>query len=258
VLPAPRLTLPATRPERAALEEGLGRQLLALDRGLGLFRLVHLLDALGRSGRVRTVLSIGSGEGLHEAYLANAFPDLQVAGVDIREPPAGRATANLRLLRGDLRDAAFLRTVPAADFVFSIECLEHLDDDESVFRAMAGLVKPGGRLYLQVPFASEEELSDPELCRQERERHEHVRPGYSEPGLRRMAERAGLRVLSIGSAFWYPMQPLVWIATDMVPHADLAPHWRSFLELAAMDLGRGLALGRTQACAIKLLAARPV
>ncbi|MGZ5381499.1 MAG: hypothetical protein ACXWFQ_06530, partial [Thermoanaerobaculia bacterium] len=59
-------------------EENLGRELLRLDWGLGLFRWVHLADAVEKAAHVSTAVSFGSGEGLHEVFLARARPDVSV------------------------------------------------------------------------------------------------------------------------------------------------------------------------------------
>jgi SAM-dependent methyltransferase len=188
--PAPRnpaAPLPASKASpKLTDEESLGRELLQLDYGLGLFRWVHLADALDRSPASVRVLSIGSGGGLHEAFLARTRPELDVTGVDLQKPWVMRDIPNLRFLKGDLLDPAFRATLPKADFIYSIECLEHIEDDRTVVRAMADLVSPGGSLYLQLPFASPVEQADAVLCETERRNHGHVRPGYDPEGLRRL------------------------------------------------------------------------
>jgi len=238
-------------------EESLGRALLRLDAGLGLFRLAHLEDALRRTPGVGSILSIGSGLGLHEAYLAVTRPGVTVVGVDLRIPKFDHDLPNLRFVQGDLFDPAVRRRLPSVDFVYSIECLEHVEDDASVFGAMASCVRPGGSLYVQVPFASEAEQRDPDLCRIERERHEHVRPGYDEKRLRRLAEKWGLEVEEIAAAFRFPLQPFVSAGTEKIADAFLMPRWRTVYELVRTDVRAGLAADRTEATAIKMLARKP-
>lgn len=236
-------------------EESLGRELLALDAGLGLFRWVHLEDALSRHPSAKSVLSIGSGGGLHEAFLARTRPDLEVTGVDLRPPWVSEDLPNLRFLTGDLLDASFRRSLPPADFVYSIECLEHIEDDLTVARAMADLLLPGGTLYLQLPFATVAEQADAHLCRVERENFGHVRPGYDAEGLSRLAGRLGLEVEIVACAFWSPLQPMLWAATEKFGSA-LAPRWREILELVRTDRRTTVASDRTKATAIKLLASK--
>jgi SAM-dependent methyltransferase len=239
------------------IEESLGRGLLGLDGGLGLFRWVHLLDAVTRAGHPRSALSIGSGGGFHESLLAYRNPGVSVCGVDLRAPYAGVDLPNLTFRQGDLLDPEFAGTLPDADFVFSIECLEHIREDHAVFARMAELVRPGGFLYLEVPFASPGEQADPEVCRAELETFEHLRPGYDAAQLERLALAHELAVVAIAGAFWVPLAPICWLAQHELGAVDCAPHWRTFLAMAELDLRDGLPAHRAEATAIKLLARKP-
>lgn len=263
IVPA-RLLRQPTRPDSTAdpvpdwVEEDLGRRLLGLDGGLGLFRWVHLLDALRRAGPPRSVVSIGSGEGLHEALIARRFPSTQVCGVDLRHQQVELALPNLQYLQGNLLDRQFAATLPSSDFVFSIECLEHIEDDSAVFARMVELVRPGGTLYVEVPFASEAECSDEEIRRREFEAHEHVRPGYSASRLDALATEHGLVDIRIAGAFWFPVQPMLWLAQKHFDSSAMSEHWRTFLAVAEIDLREGLPQSRAEATAIKMLARRPL
>jgi len=238
-------------------EETLGRELLRLDWGLGLFRWVHLADAIEKAARVSTAISFGSGEGLHEVFLARARPDVTVLGVDLREATLSGLPPNVRFLSGNLLDETFRSRLPKSDFVFSIECLEHIQDDVTVTRAMADLLLPGGHLYIQVPFANRQEQSDAVLCRNERRMFGHLRPGYDEDGLRDLARQLDLEVVSVAGAFWAPLQRVVWAAVEKFG-ASLAPSWRGILDLARLDLRAGVPADRTEAIAIKMLARKPI
>ncbi len=252
---------PPAPPDAEALaeltEETLGQLLLRTDGGLGLFRLVHLLDAISRVPAPRTILSFGSGLGTQEAFLALRCPDSEVVGVDLRKPKFLATLPNLRFLRGDLFDPGIRRQLPVADFVYSIESLEHIKDDESVISMMISALKPGGRLWLLVPFASEAELADPELRQQEFREHEHVRPGYSAERLAALAGRQGLIVESIAAAFRFPLQPFIAAGVEKLPLDFLLPRWRHVLALIEPDVREGLVSNRSEATAIRMLARRP-
>jgi len=237
-------------------EENLGRELLRLDWGLGLFRWVHLADAVEKAVHVSTAVSFGSGEGLHEVFLARARPDVSVLGVDLRRSELVDIPPNARFLSGDLLDASFRATLPKADLVYSIECLEHIEDDVIVARAMADCVVPGGHFYVQVPFANRSEQADPVLCENERKCFGHVRPGYDEEGLRALARRLDLDVVFVAGAFWSPLQPIIWAAAEKFGPA-FAPRWRAILDLVRLDLRTGLPADRAEAIAIKMLARKP-
>jgi len=238
-------------------EESLGPLMLRTDAGLGLFRLVHLLDAVANGPAPKTILSIGSGLGTQEAFLALRHPEAEVVGVDLRKPKFLATLPNLRFIAGDLFDPGIRSLLPEADFVYSIECLEHIERDEEVFALMISKLSPGGRLFLLVPFASEAELADPELCRREREEYGHVRPGYSAERLRRLAGRHALSVQSIAATYRFPLQPFVAAGVEKLQASFLLPRWRQVLALVESDVRQGLAANRTEATAIKMLARRP-
>jgi SAM-dependent methyltransferase len=238
-------------------EESLGRLLLRTDGGLGLFRLAHLLDAVRRGPAPRTILSVGSGLGTQEAFLALRYPDAEVVGVDLRYPKFVATLPNLRLIRGDLFNPETRRALPEADFVYSIECLEHIENDDAVVDLMASKLKPGGRLFLQVPFATDADLADLEFCRRELEENEHVRPGYGAVRLRSFAERHGLVEEQVAAAYRFPLQPFVAAGISTIPLDFLLPRWREILDLIEADIRDGIVSSRTEATGIRLLARRP-
>jgi SAM-dependent methyltransferase len=249
-------TAPPAPASKATDAESLGRELLRLDWGLGLFRWIHLADAVEKAGQVSTAISFGSGEGLHEVFLATARRDVSVLGVDLRRSELVDPPTNARFLCGDLLDPKFRASLPKADFVYSIECLEHIEDDVTVARAMADCLVPGGHFYVQVPFANRSEQADPALCENERRCFGHVRPGYDEDGLRSLAGSLDLDVVFVAGAFWSPLQPLVWAGVEKFGSA-LGPQWRSILDLVRLDLRPDLPSDRSQAIAIKMLARKP-
>jgi len=161
-------------------------------------RLVHLLDAFARTTDVHRVLSIGCGMGYHEAFLAARFPDLSVRATDLRLFEDEFRLPNLAFHETDIL------AHPEAgdfDFVFSIECLEHIHDYEAAFRNMAAKVRPGGWFYLSVPFATLEEQRDPSLIALAWEHHEHVLPGFDFATLERSFDAAGFDVVFASNMF---------------------------------------------------------
>jgi SAM-dependent methyltransferase len=241
----------------ALTEEALGQALLRFDAGLGLFRLVHLLDALRRPPGIHSVLSVGSGLGLQEAFVAVTCLDLDVVGVDLRAPRLMGTLSNLRFVQGDFFDPAMQAALPPSDFVYSIECLEHIDNDEAVVSMMVSKLNPGGHFYLQVPFASEAELADPKLRRREFHEHGHLRAGYSAERLTALAGRHGLIVESMAAAYRFPLQPFVAAGVEKIPLNFLLPRWRQVLELIETDVADSLVANRCDATVIKLLAKKP-
>lgn len=138
-------------------------------------RLVHMLDAFNRTDGVERVLSIGCGQSLHEAYLATRFPHIDVHATDAELQKYDFDLPNLRFSEIDILDLA---EPGQYDFVFSIECLEHIAEYAAAFRNMAAQVRPGGWLYLSVPFATQAEQADSALKALAAEVYGHVVAGF--------------------------------------------------------------------------------
>jgi trans-aconitate methyltransferase len=161
-------------------------------------RLVHMLDALNRTEGVARVLSIGCGMGYHEAFLAARFPHIDVHATDRKLWEYEFDLPNLRFSELDILAA------PEAgdyDFVFSIECLEHIPDYRTAFRNMAAKARPGGWFFLSVPFATREEQRDESLIKLAWEDHEHVLPGFDFETLEAYFEAEGYDVALASNMF---------------------------------------------------------
>ena len=117
---------------------GCLRALSCQDGGLGMFRLIHLLDAIYKCPQpVKKIISIGSGAGYHEVILAKLFPESTVTAIDLHNQKHAYECPNLRTVQGDILNSKSINEVERADFVYSIECLEHIKEDATAFAAMA-------------------------------------------------------------------------------------------------------------------------
>ncbi len=130
------------------------------------------------------VLEVGCGAGGNLAML-KGFGEVSAIEPDApsRDYAAGRGLADVRagLLPDGLPDfgAPF-------DLVCAFDVVEHVDDDAGALRAMAGQLKPGGKLVITVPaYAWMWSAHDAA--------HHHKRR-YVRPEVRRLIEGAGLKV----------------------------------------------------------------
>ncbi len=144
--------------------------------------------ALGRyAPGMRSFLEVGCGTGYVLAGIANAFPDVRLAGSELFAD--GLAFAAQRVPR-----ASFLcldaRRIPYRnefDAIGAFDVIEHIADDEAALRAMARALRPGGVLLVTVP-------QHPWLWSASDDYARHVRR-YAARDLHAKLADAGLRVL---------------------------------------------------------------
>jgi SAM-dependent methyltransferase len=161
---------------------------LMLRRGRwSLHRHVHVVAAFEEVSSqmpIRRLLSIGSGAGLSELYLAAAHPELAVTVTDVDPTNLARARRRARQLGLsnvtfrplDLLDAGAPVT-ERYDLVIGVEVLEHIDDDRRAATQVAALSR--AFVYQLVPYCTDADLADAKVRAREWQRHGHHRPGYT-------------------------------------------------------------------------------
>lgn len=109
------------------------------------------------SGGALDIIDIGCGPGNSTKVLKDRFPDAKVTGADnspemlakARETYPGTDFIELDAA-GDLHELS-----GKYDIVFSNACLQWLPDHRSLLPRLAGLLKPGGTLAVQIPMQLE-------------------------------------------------------------------------------------------------------
>jgi SAM-dependent methyltransferase len=185
--------LPATT--RAILEERIA--LMAPSRRLRLALADRVLSEKA-AGRPLRLLDAGCGDGLLSIALAERHRDWSVLGIDRRDDmlSGARARAQGRGIGNASFEAADLtKPLPQSGFdaVLALECLHEIPDDKGALSAMAGALRPGGLLALQVPTPD----WSPVLPGSSGIWREEVRHGYGEEELTAMLRAAGLEPVSM-------------------------------------------------------------
>lgn len=142
------------------------------------------------------VLDAGSGFGQYSWYLARKFPRWHITGIDVKEEEVEACNAffdstgkqNTRFFQGDLRQ--FVRP-ESFDLILSVDVMEHIEEDETVFRNFFRSLKPGGMLLINTP--SDLGGSDVHNTHDTSFIEEHVRDGYSTEDIRDKLARAGFQ-----------------------------------------------------------------
>jgi SAM-dependent methyltransferase len=156
--------------KRSVLKQAKFRQILA-----------QLDDPAGKVG-----LDIGADNGVISYLLRRRGGEWHSADLDERAVQSIRQLVGTNVHRIDggrtpFEDGAF-------DQVVVVDFLEHIPDDRAFAAELARIVKPGGRLVINVPH-----LKPGSLLNRLRDRigltdkwHGHLRPGYTVEGLRRL------------------------------------------------------------------------
>ena len=160
----------------------------------------RVLDAGCSIGNVTTVVA---------DRLREAQTDAMVVGVEIIPSAAERFEerfpnrADLRVILGDMMDPPpELRALAPFDAAVSFNVLEHIEDDVAALRAVAALLRPGGRIGLLVPGGGNLLYGTFDAL------DRHFRR-YTPARLRARLEAAGFEVLTIrrlnmvGAAAWF-------------------------------------------------------
>jgi trans-aconitate methyltransferase len=180
---------------RKVLEERIA--LMAPSRRLRLALADEVLTETA-AGRPLRLLDAGCGDGLLSLAMAKRHPDWSVVGVDRRGDMLERARA--RAHERGIGNAAFetadlTQPLPSSGFdaVIALECLHEIPDDRAALAAIAGALRPGGALALQVP----ERDWRPVLSGSSGIWREEVRHGYGKDEMTELLREAGLEPVAM-------------------------------------------------------------
>lgn len=156
--------------------------------------LISLAGTFGTNGPGR-ILDAGCGTG---GMLAHLGPCSSVVGVDLERLALtyARQRGDQKLLQASALELPFQSD--SFDTVYSLDVLEHLDDDHLGIRELKRVCRPGGTIFVTVP-AFGFLWSRHDVVNQHRRR-------YRAPELRRLVQEAGLRIklLSYSNTVLFP------------------------------------------------------
>ena len=135
-------------------------------------------------------LDLGSDNGVVSLLLRRRGGDW--ASADLTEE-AVRSIRELVETDVHLVDGAHLPFADASlDRAVIVDMLEHVSDDKALLSELARVVRPSGRLVVATPHLKRTLLRRMRhALGQTDEKHGHLRPGYTVPGLGRLLEEAG-------------------------------------------------------------------
>lgn len=147
-------------------------------------RYVHAREALLACEDFDSILVVGAGNATAEIGLALEFPHVQFTLTDWQGATHQTERAKKWVAEWNLPNVTFrqldLLNPPAglhADLVYSVEVLEHIQDDERAAAHMRAMARRA--VFCLVPFAEEDLNQDPDRRRRALEKHEHHVVGYN-------------------------------------------------------------------------------
>lgn len=147
--------------------------------------------------KFNSVLDAGCGHGYYSFYLAREYPDVIIDAGDIDEDIIEEnkyiqnqlKTVNINFFQCDLLK---LSRYNKYDFAYSIDVLEHIEDDEKVIKNVCNALREGGYLLIHTPQKSHKKY----LGRSWKEEFpDHVREGYNISEISQLLEKAGFDII---------------------------------------------------------------
>jgi len=165
------------------------------------------------------VYDAGSGFGQYSYYIARHFPLASIYAVDVKDDQIADCRqfferVGLKNCRFGVEDLTAIRHENRFDFILSVDVMEHIPDDEGVFRNFFRALRPGGTLLINTPSnlggSGAKSAEDPSFI------EEHARNGYGAGEIREKLERAGFRLEKIRYTYG-PWGNAAWNACIRVP-----------------------------------------
>jgi cyclopropane fatty-acyl-phospholipid synthase-like methyltransferase len=150
-------------------------------------------------------LDVGCGHGYTLFWLARHCASCRLHGVDLDADTIARnrrvaeslGMSDMRFTLGDARDVGGGERY---DVIYSIDLLEHVDDDVAALRAWREAIVEGGLLVLHLPLRHQQQRRVIPSFR----RHtisDHVRDEYTEEEIRCKLEQSGFRIERFDQGF---------------------------------------------------------
>jgi len=168
--------------------------------GLMFLREWHVKRALKRilnSAKTRPchILDAGSGFGQYSYYVARLFPWTLIHAVDVKEEQIEDCRkffpkAGLPHVTFAVEDLTAMQHEGKFNLILSVDVMEHIEDDNAVFRGFYRALNPGGVVVINTPSSTETNTEHGPKSFID----EHARYGYPPKELRSKLEAAGLVV----------------------------------------------------------------
>jgi len=154
------------------------------------------------------IADAGSGFGQYVYWMSNRYPGAQITGLDIKQEQVDDCNRFFSAINRDNKvrfayaDLTLLDEEEAWDLVLSVDVMEHIEDDRTVFRHLYRGLKPGGYLLISTP--SDQGGSDVHHEHDESFIDEHVRDGYGVNEIYEKLKEAGFSDILVKYSYGRP------------------------------------------------------
>ena len=150
------------------------------------------------------IFDAGMGFGQYTYFMAKRFPDSSILGVDVKDEQVEDcrkffSKCGYKNVKFEIADLTKIDYRDEFDFILCVDVMEHIVEDELVFKNFYKALKKGGKLLVNTP--SNLGGSDAHDDDDESFIEEHARIGYSKEDITGKMNRAGLDVESFDYAY---------------------------------------------------------
>lgn len=170
----------------------------------------------------RSILDAGSGFGQYIYRAHKMFPNAKVKGVDVKEEQIEDCNSFFKKIgannvKCEYTDLTTLSDKDRYNLILSIDVMEHIEEDETVFKNLYRALSNSGTLLISTP--SDRGGSDSHHHDHDESSgfiDEHVRDGYSIEDITAKLKRAGFS--SVEAKYSYgPAGKIAWLLTMKFP-----------------------------------------
>ena len=150
------------------------------------------------------IFDAGMGFGQYTFFMAKRFPDSTILAVDVKDEQVEDcrkffSKCGYNNVKFEIADLTKIEYRDKFDFILCVDVMEHIVEDELVFKNFFSALKKGGKLLVNTP--SNLGGSDAHDDDDESFIEEHARIGYSKEDITEKMNRAGLEVESFDYAY---------------------------------------------------------
>ena len=179
-------------------------------------------------------LDAGAGFGQYTYYMSTLGRNWKIKAIDLKPEQVEDCNrffekiARSSRVRFEVADLTLFCEPQKYEMAIAIDVLEHIPNDEAVFRNICNSLKPGGVLLISTPSDAEENKQDAFI-------DEHARDGYNANEIRDKLTQAGFSEIDVKYTYGRPGR-IAWLISMKTPMRMLGISKLFFILLPAYYL----------------------